>query len=100
MFKARKKKQHQYETAVEDHTMIDINQKKLNFNLLNDVQLSNDFRSSIIIPELNKDLDSNQQKHLALLQGESELHLKPPIMTDISYDPKRLDCDGAKQYRD
>ncbi|KAI8359841.1 hypothetical protein EDC96DRAFT_513417 [Choanephora cucurbitarum] len=100
MFKARKKKQHQYETTVEYHTMIDINQKKLNFNLLNDVQLSNDFRSSIIIPELNKDLDSNQQKHLAFLQGESELHLKPPIMTDISHDPKRLDCDGAKQYRD
>ncbi|KAI8389396.1 hypothetical protein BD560DRAFT_443076 [Blakeslea trispora] len=100
MFKARKKKQHLYEAVVEDHTMINLSQKQLDFNLLNDVQLSNDFRSSIIIPELNKDLDLTQQEHLALLQDQSISVPKPPIMTNISRDPEAPSYDGAKQYRD
>lgn len=110
MFKNRKKRQQQKEAQLlkaklnheKSEISAEIESTSNKYKLLDDIHLTHDFRSSIILPELNKDLDptklSKQQLHLASLRDipESPTHsmlstppLSPPLIQD-----------GTKHYQE
>ena len=103
MFKSRKKRQQQKELdkqreqeSAEFKSEIELTS---NYKLLDDIHLTHDFRSSIILPELNKDLDptklSKQQLHLAQLRDMPNTISSPetPPLSPPGHD-------GTKQYQD
>lgn len=111
MFKSRKKKQQQKLLAEEaakqqsasKEAEIETSSK---YKLLDDIHLAHDFRSSIILPQLNKDLDplklSRQQLHLAQLRDipETPTTMSPPLSPPPPSSPYTADFDGSKQYQD
>ncbi|GAA5805130.1 hypothetical protein HPULCUR_010643 [Helicostylum pulchrum] len=104
MFKSRRKRQQQKLAEAEAATaaaavaaeadLINISK----YTLLDDIHLTHDFRSSVILPQLNKDLDakklSTQQQHLEQLRELNESPLSPPLS------PPPQDLDGTKQYQE
>lgn len=106
MFKSRRKRQQQKlaeaEAAAAAAAAATIAEENLvessKYNLLDDIHLAHDFRSSIILPQLNKDLDakklSKQQQHLEQLRELNESPLSPPLS------PPPQDLDGTKQYQE
>lgn len=109
MFKSRKKKQQLKEAAaaaaLQTNTQSEIKSEietPSKYKLLDDIHLVHDFRSSIILPQLNKDLDptklSKQQSHLAQLRAIPEsptMTSSPPLSP-----PPMKDLDGTKQYQE
>jgi hypothetical protein len=103
MFKSRKKRQQQkaeaeaQAKAAAAAAASAVAESK--YTLLEDFQLTSDFRSSVILPQLNKDLDpiklSRQQQHLAQLRDIPEA-MSPPL----SPPPPIHENDGTKQYQD
>lgn len=73
MFKSRRKRQQQKLAEEAEAAAAEAN-NKLNGPqyLLDDIKVAHDFRSSVILPQLNKDLDPNkmsrQQQHLQQLR--------------------------------
>jgi hypothetical protein len=102
MFKSRKKRQQQkaeaeaQAKAAAEAAAVTAAESK--YTLLEDFQLTSDFRSSVILPQLNKDLDpiklSRQQQHLAQLRDIPEAK-SPPLSP-----PPPTDSDAKKQYQD
>ncbi|KAL0142378.1 hypothetical protein V8B55DRAFT_1562884 [Mucor lusitanicus] len=79
------------------------------YKLLDDIHLTHDFRSSVILPQLNKDIDPHklvrQQEHLASLRDIPEtlsppLSPPPPSTCRSSSNSSLQDTDGSKQYQD
>lgn len=109
MFKSRKKKQQLKEAAaaaaLQANTQSEIKSEietPSKYKLLDDIHLVHDFRSSIILPQLNKDLDptklSKQQLHLAQLRDIPE---SPTMTTSPPLSPPPMkDLDGTKQYQE
>ncbi|KAG2235485.1 hypothetical protein INT48_007883 [Thamnidium elegans] len=105
MFKSRRKRQQQKlaeaeataaaaAAAASEADLVDTSK----YTLLDDIHLTHDFRSSVILPQLNKDLDakklSTQQQHLEQLRESNESPLSPPLS------PPPQDLDGTKQYQE
>lgn len=103
MFKSRRKRQQQKlaeeaEAAAAAAAATNVIEAPSKYQLLDDIQVAHDFRSSVILPQLNKDLDPNkmtrQQQHLQQLR---EIPESPPL----SPPPQRLsENDGTKQYQE
>ncbi|KAI7890394.1 uncharacterized protein EV154DRAFT_422065 [Mucor mucedo] len=79
MFKSRRKRQQQKlaeeaEAAAAAAAATNVIETPSKYQLLDDIQVAHDFRSSVILPQLNKDLDPNkmtrQQQHLQQLQND------------------------------
>lgn len=100
MFKSRRKRQQQ-KLAEEAAAANKLNVVEISkYKLLDDIQVAHDFRSSVILPQLNKDLDakkmSGQQQHLLKLREIPESPLSPPLSPPPSSDSS----DGTKQYQE
>ncbi|KAI9469107.1 MAG: hypothetical protein EXX96DRAFT_654709 [Benjaminiella poitrasii] len=84
MFKNRKKKQQAFNKSIENKGDITLTNTIEKASLLDDVHLlTQDFRSSVIIPQLNKNVKS------------SNLKIKTNLITKHT-----VECDGSKQYQD
>lgn len=106
MFKSRKKRQQQKlaeaeaaaaaAAAAEAEAKLSDTSK---YSLLDDIHLAHDFRSSVILTQLNKDLDvkklTTQQKHLEQLRDLSHSPISPPLSPS-----SQEVLDGSKQYQD
>jgi hypothetical protein len=112
MFKSRKKKQQQKLLAAEEaaarekqESLAKAELESAKYKLLDDIHLAHDFRSSVILPQLNKDLDqhklSRQQQHLAQLRDipESPTTTSPPL-SPPPFSTGTTDMDGTKQYQE
>ncbi|KAI8882298.1 hypothetical protein K501DRAFT_285956 [Backusella circina FSU 941] len=84
MFKSRKKRlQQQQQQQQQQHHVHVIKKSELEeYKLLDDLKSANDFRSSVILPQLGKDMTTASQEHLAS---------SPLSMPSV---------DGSKQYQD
>ncbi|KAI8985357.1 hypothetical protein BDB01DRAFT_849938 [Pilobolus umbonatus] len=93
MFKSRKKKQQK--KLEEEHTPIETRVDIPKYTLLDDIQLSHDFRTSVILPQLNRDLDPKRfQEQLSTLR-ETE-SMSPPL----SPSQKSIEVTATQQYQD
>ncbi|KAK4519702.1 uncharacterized protein ATC70_009942 [Mucor velutinosus] len=112
MFKSKKKRLQQKqeaEAAAAAAAIAKTEAETSKYKLLDDIHLTHDFRSSVILPQLNKDIDPQklvrQQEHLASLRDIPET-LSPPLSppptcTSRSSSNGGLhENDGSKQYQD
>lgn len=112
MFKSRKKRlqqKQQAEAAAAAAAAANVEAETSKYKLLDDIHLTHDFRSSVILPQLNKDIDphklARQQEHLASLKAIPET-LSPPLSPPPtgafrpSSNDSLHDSDGSKQYQD
>ncbi|GAN08543.1 hypothetical protein MAM1_0210c08057 [Mucor ambiguus] len=113
MFKSKKKRLQQKqeaEAAAAAAAIAKVEAETSKYKLLDDIHLTHDFRSSVILPQLNKDIDphklARQQEHLASLRDIPET-LSPPLSppptsTFRSSSNSSLydSADGSKQYQD
>ncbi|CEP19409.1 hypothetical protein [Parasitella parasitica] len=112
MFKSKKKRlqeKKEAEAAAVAAAIAKIEAETSKCKLLDDIHLTHDFRSSVILPQLNKNIDPNkllrQQEHLALLRQIPET-LSPPLSPPpastfrSSNDSALFENDGSKQYQD
>ena len=121
MFKSRKKRLQQKQQAEAEAAAAaaaaaaaNVEAETSKYKLLDDIHLTHDFRSSVILPQLNKDIDphklARQQEHLASLKDIPET-LSPPLSppptgafrtsnSSSNSSSSVLDSDGSKQYQD
>ena len=108
MFKSKKKrlqqKQEAEAAAAAAAAIAKVEAETSKYKLLDDIHLTHDFRSSVILPQLNKNIDPNklvrQQEHLASLRDIPET-LSPPLSPPPTTAFGSLsENDGSKQYQD
>ncbi|KAI8641650.1 hypothetical protein BD408DRAFT_483247 [Parasitella parasitica] len=110
MFKSKKKRlQEKKEADAAAAAIAKMEAETRNYKLLDDIHLTHDFRSSVILPQLNKNIDPNkllrQQEHLALLRQIPETlspPLSPPPASTFGSSSAYLsfENEGSNQYQD
>jgi hypothetical protein len=115
MFKSKKKKQQQKAQAqaeaqaqaqaqAEAEAAAAVNetiQKNINKYKLDDINITHDFRSSVILPQLNKNLDVKQFQSLQDLSIPSTLSLDSRLEKEEPTSPTSpTSTDGSKQYEE
>ncbi|KAI8886447.1 hypothetical protein K501DRAFT_331238 [Backusella circina FSU 941] len=73
-------------------------QKNINKYKLDDISITHDFRSSVILPQLNKNLDTKQFQSLQDLKISSSSSLNSRFEKDEPTSP--TSTDGSKQYEE